>query len=126
MKNYYTQNRGRLIERSLSYYHRNAEEISNKMTTDQRRKKNLRARYNITPEQYQELLNKQGHICAICKCEAGLLRVDHSKTTGEIRGLLCNECNLAIGLFNHDPEWTNAATIYLTDFEECREPKPPV
>ncbi len=41
------------------------------------------------------------------------LMVDHDHTTGEVRGLLCHNCNRAIGLLREDPERLRRAIEYL-------------
>jgi hypothetical protein len=62
--------------------------------------KDLRRRYGIGLEEYLELAELQGWVCAICGRvpteRTGTLRVDHDHD-GElaIRGLLCNRCNRA-------------------------------
>lgn len=55
-------------------------------------------RYNLTEEQYQNLLNKQGNKCGICKQEVRLV-VDHCHTTNKVRGLLCYPCNVGLGYY---------------------------
>lgn len=54
-------------------------------------------RYKITIEQYNAMLTAQKGSCAICFTvepgHSGYFNVDHSHTTGEIRGLLCDACN---------------------------------
>ena len=64
------------------------------------RKGKLRLKYNITVEEYNEMLALQEGVCAICGKEEKRrpLSVDHCHTTGKIRGLLCSSCNLAVGL----------------------------
>lgn len=39
--------------------------------------------------------------------------VDHCHETGQVRGLLCNLCNQALGLFKDSPELLARATAYL-------------
>ncbi len=41
------------------------------------------------------------------------LSIDHDHNTGDIRGLLCHNCNVAIGHLNDDPELLDAAAGYL-------------
>jgi hypothetical protein len=41
------------------------------------------------------------------------LAIDHDHVTGDIRGLLCHACNVALGLLNDDPELLEAAAGYL-------------
>ncbi len=60
----------------------------------------LKTRYGITPEQYQELFDKQEGKCAVCKRHQDELKsklvVDHCHSTKEIRALLCGYCNLRV------------------------------
>lgn len=62
-------------------------------------------RYGVTPEQYEQMLADQGGVCGICKRASekqwGLV-VDHNHQTGRVRGLLCDTCNVAIGLLDED------------------------
>lgn len=83
----------------------------------------LRYNYGITSEEYDAMLEAQGGVCAICKRpETGKhqsgntksLAVDHCHTTGKIRGLLCGDCNRAIGLFEDDVSRLGAAIAYLS------------
>ena len=63
--------------------------------------------YGITEAQYQELLKKQGHCCAVCLRDKETfpknLAVDHNHVTGEIRGLLCAYCNHRLVGRHRDP-----------------------
>ncbi len=43
------------------------------------------------------------------------LYVDHDHRNGKVRGLLCNACNTAIGLFEERPERIIAALSYLAE-----------
>src|SRR5438094_9480440 len=56
----------------------------------------LKRKFGISLEQYEEMLAKQGGVCAICGApppEGTSLHVDHDHETGEVRGLLCFPCN---------------------------------
>lgn len=96
-------------QRTRYWKHR---DIRNKGSVDIRR---LR-RYGITVAQYNELILKQNGACAICKTEGNRqsLSVDHDHETGRIRGLLCHNCNLAIGLCHDSIEILKASIEYLT------------
>jgi hypothetical protein len=65
---------------------------------------------------YDDLI-EQGHsgVCEICGAEPNERRlcVDHNHETGEIRGLLCFKCNLALGWFKEDADRMRAAAAYL-------------
>lgn len=83
------------------------------------------SRYGLTLDQYAELLRKQRGVCAICGEPETLVRkgtlcqltIDHDHTTGQVRGLLCNNCNRAIGLLKDSPEHLRTAAEYLERFE---------
>lgn len=76
--------------------------------------KHLRATYGITVEEYNSLLEEQNGVCAICEdTYKHALCVDHDHKTGEIRGLLCKPCNLAIGNMKDDPDRLRNAARYL-------------
>lgn len=77
----------------------------------------LRKHYNITIDQYYELLETQNYLCKICnsECSSGQeLSVDHDHVTKEIRGLLCKRCNLGIGFFKHNRDLLISAIKYLS------------
>ena len=80
----------------------------------------LRKKYGIGVEEYDALLEKQGGVCAICgvneNYSSWYFAVDHDHLTGEVRGLLCNKCNSAIGQLKDDPALIRKALAYL----ECR------
>ena len=92
------------------------------------RKSNLKYRYGITEEEYEELLVKQKYSCKICGQKPDKsqtlpdksqtepdkpLYVDHCHQTKTIRGLLCHKCNIALGHMNDDPEQLERAANYL-------------
>lgn len=57
----------------------------------------------FTPEDYSKMFDEQGGRCWICKKPQTELRralnADHCHTTGRIRGLLCNNCNQHLGMY---------------------------
>ena len=75
---------------------------------------NLWYAHKMTVEQYAEMLDAQGGVCAICnqKCKKRL-SVDHDHITGEIRGLLCRRCNLVLGEMLDSVELMSSAIQYL-------------
>jgi hypothetical protein len=88
--------------------------------TDRRVKQNgrLQATYGITVERYEQMLEAQGGVCAICgeACVSGRkLAVDHDHATNKVRGLLCCNCNRALGLLKDSPARLRAAHQYLTE-----------
>lgn len=73
-------------------------------------------RYGITLEVFNNLLAEQDGTCAICDGvnKTRSLAVDHCHTTGTVRGLLCDSCNLGIGKFKDDPELLRKVIEYLS------------
>lgn len=87
----------------------------------------LRAKYNITQDDYDKMLSLQNGKCAICKCEPnswhgnneyGHLFVDHNHMTGKIRGLLCQLCNSGLGQFKDSVANLKEAIKYLEKEEQ--------
>ena len=75
--------------------------------------------YGITPDDYIQMLGNQNGECAICGSpDSGCIKkerlhVDHCHTTGKVRGLLCTNCNQAIGKFKDSPELLRLAAMYI-------------
>lgn len=99
--------------------HRKAEYGRNRETY---RRSRLKNRFGITLEQYHEMLALQGSKCAICNQIEGASRegrtmhlaVDHDHETGEVRALLCGNCNKGLGNFQDSPELLASAILYLS------------
>ena len=74
----------------------------------------LRREFGLTVAQYEERLQAQNGVCAICgQKQEKSLAVDHSHESGALRGLLCKTCNLGLGTFNENPERLRSAAAYL-------------
>lgn len=71
--------------------------------------------YGLSDEDFQERLDEQNAVCAICGKDPGdrSLAVDHDHASGSIRGLLCSTCNTGIGGLKDDPELLRRAITYL-------------
>lgn len=73
--------------------------------------------YDMSVEEYDALLDSQGHACAICrKTEPGgkgRWHIDHNHETGRVRGLLCAMCNVGLGNFYDDIALLGGAIKYL-------------
>lgn len=79
-------------------------------------KARLKCGYNLSLEDFERMLQSQNNVCAICKMpnsNGKRLSVDHDHSTGQIRGLLCAQCNFAIGHMKDDPNRLRAAAVYL-------------
>jgi len=102
----------------------NKEKIKNKQR-DIRYKES----YGISLEDYNKMLEKQGNKCACCgstKASKSIHKwanfcVDHCHLTGEVRGLLCNSCNIGIGKLGDNLDGVLNAVSYLSLFEGRKE-----
>ena len=84
-------------------------------------RKMLATHYGITLEEWQSMYDKQRGMCYICRgigfhmkeCESCPLVIDHCHDTGLVRGLLCHNCNRALGLLQDDVSALHRAIEYL-------------
>ena len=74
-------------------------------------------KYILTLKVYDQLSEEQDGACAICKStdfgKHGRMFDDRDRETGEIRGLLCNQCNSGLRLFKHSVVSLLNAVNYL-------------
>jgi hypothetical protein len=97
---YYKRNNKEIKEKSKYFRTVNAKTIKRS-----NRKYVLKKNYNLTIEQYEQMLKKQDYKCMICKKHRKEfnkdLSVDHCHTTNKVRDLLCYRCNLAVGYYEN-------------------------
>ena len=88
----------------------------------QRFRSELKHKFGITEDNYNEMFNNQNGKCKICNrkesllCKDGTIRrlaVDHCHSSSKIRGLLCSRCNTALGLFEDNISSLLEAIEYL-------------
>jgi hypothetical protein len=79
-----------------------------------KREQNFKSRYNITIEEYEQMLIFQDRKCAVCNDTLLPKKtvVDHCHDSGDVRGLLCYHCNNAIGFIKEDV----SAALRLVDY----------
>jgi hypothetical protein len=83
----------------------------------------LKRRYGMSLADYDALLAHQGGVCAICgKKSKRRLVVDHCHSLRKVRGLLCDKCNIGLGMFDDDIDRLRAAIAYLE--RSRRQPTP--
>lgn len=78
-----------------------------------RRESKFLRKYGITIVEWEKMYESQGGKCAICFKESDNLEVDHNHDTDQIRGLLCSNCNKALGLLKEDQEIMENLIKYL-------------
>lgn len=74
--------------------------------------------FGITLDDYNNILLEQNNVCYICKNpelnrKTKTLSVDHCHKSGNVRGLLCSNCNLGLGNFQDNIEYLKTAIEYL-------------
>lgn len=81
------------------------------------RQKDLRARlmrkYNLTPDEVEQMRELQGGKCALCHMTTRLLVVDHDHATGKVRAMLCRNCNTIMGAVDADPTILDRMAEYI-------------
>lgn len=81
----------------------------------------LKFKYGISLDDYNQMLADQGGVCAGCyqpetEIRQGVvlaLSVDHDHATGQVRQLLCLACNMALGWANENPDRLRALAAYV-------------
>lgn len=78
----------------------------------------LKESFGLSMDDYKSMLSAQNGCCAICNTHQKFLTkrlaVDHCHESNMIRGLLCGNCNTALGRFKDNPDYLLAAHSYLT------------
>lgn len=85
-----------------------------------KREYDLKRRFGITSNDYNNMLVNQNYSCALCTKSTSeftkRLAVDHNHSTGKIRGLLCFYCNKwRVGKLNK--EWAQKVLEYLVKYD---------
>jgi Recombination endonuclease VII len=96
---------GEIKSKDHRYYHASIGKLSH-------RKHHLEHTYGITLEEYTAKIQEQGNVCAICKTKYPT-DVDHNHITGKTRGILCGDCNVALGIFKENTTYLQEAIRYL-------------
>jgi hypothetical protein len=119
-KKQYLANRRKRYASDPEYRKKILEEVKqyHKKNPLAKKKQSLKNLYGLSLEKFDELLAKQNNSCAICGIKNNGDKklfpfVDHCHTTNKIRGLLCINCNQALGKFKDDIQFLKNAIKYL-------------
>ncbi len=85
-------------------HHQTIKHLRKPQTRDDKRRYLIQS-YGISVNDYENILSSQNNSCAICGSDdwgKPSPSIDHCHSTGEVRGLLCNKCNRALGMFGDD------------------------
>jgi Recombination endonuclease VII len=84
--------------------------------------KNDLKKYGLTTEDYNRMFKNQNGCCDCCGQTSENFRrglhVDHDHTTGQVRALLCTQCNPGLGYFKDSVERLEMAIKYLKKFKK--------
>lgn len=120
-KKYYKRNREKHLAYCRQIYLRDrkkrVETARRRRADGTERRLRLLREWGLSLEEIIKRLRKQRHKCPICRRrirnEKQSFKVDHDHTTGKIRGLLCRECNLGLGMFKDNIQRLERAKKYL-------------
>jgi hypothetical protein len=111
---YRESSKGRATTRaySKSYYHRvlkfKTDEIAKRKIRNA--KNYYRSKYDLTPVAATQM-KEAG--CGICGTRDGKMNIDHDHSTGNVRGVLCNPCNLMLGYLERAKSFGIRVAEYL-------------
>lgn len=110
-KAHYEANKEQILVEKKEFYAANSVEINLK-----RRLK----KYGLTKEQLDSMLDQQDQKCANKQCVSGNkdLAIDHCHTSLEVRGLLCDNCNTALGLLKESLAAIDGLKDYLLKYKK--------
>jgi hypothetical protein len=116
LSEYRAKNREKIKSRVAEYARKNSE----KLKEYRRLKKDFIKckKYGLNEEWYKEKLIEQNGKCAICGTDkpggfGKKLHIDHCHKTQKVRGLLCSNCNTAIGYLQDSISILESAKQYL-------------
>jgi hypothetical protein len=72
-------------------------------------------KYSLTSEEVDTMIEKREGKCDICDERNPKMVVDHCHSTGKVRGILCDDCNVGIGRLKDDPCNAFSAYVYLKE-----------
>ena len=119
MKKWREDNKEKIKQYDEEYRAKNRDKLNaNKRNKRTYRSSNLKYYYNLTLEEYENMLTSQEGCCEICKMHYSLvprqrLCVDHCHETGKIRALLCHHCNSALGQVKESLEVLESMKKYI-------------
>lgn len=115
-REYYQENREAALNQQKERYASDPEYRESCITREKARKVGLSV--DAYTKKYDELLELQAGCCAICGQHVSQVQLvmDHRHSDMLVRGLLCGDCNTAIGFLMDDPKRAEGAVRYLKSF----------
>lgn len=131
-KEYYQENKARICavnaewrKKNYAHYRERRKlylkerKAKNKEVIQKKEKQSrLLRQYNISLEQFDEMVASRNGMCDICGKKMAEPFIDHCHRHNIVRGLLCEECNFGIGLFQDSPYVILSAILYLRKYNK--------
>ena len=96
-KEYRAKNKDKSKTYNKEWYDKNLKHDKKKQ-----KEKNLKHYFNLTLDQFNDMVKTQDNKCKICTKELDMAKgthVDHDHNTGKVRGVLCHPCNTKLGWY---------------------------
>ena len=95
---------------------------SSRIRSAHRHRKRLMESLGASLDDFSLLEKHQNYVCAICQKNPDVFHIDHDHVTNRVRGLLCKQCNAALGIFGDNLIGLSRAIAYLTKtpFDEIK------
>jgi hypothetical protein len=111
-RSWYLKNKEKNDAQAKAWYQKNKEVVKQRSRDGE-----LLRNFGITRQEYNRIFQIQGGMCKICGVHQSnvnkSLRVDHDHETKKIRGLLCHNCNVSLGLLKENIETLKKMVAYL-------------
>jgi hypothetical protein len=126
-RRYYDVNREIARERTHRYYRKNRNKILEQGKRDRAANKEkyraskIKYSYGLSKEKFDLIRESQNDLCPICSDPLRRPHVDHCHETGRVRALLCNRCNVAIGMLREDMSIILRAADYVAKHRDISD-----
>lgn len=125
-KEYYIKNKDRIKKYSIQNKDKKKAYLKewNLKNKDKAKAAKLKRNYNLTLDQYNKMLSDQNGCCKVCSVKFDMLitslgpNVDHCHKTNKVRGLLCINCNTALGKLKDDTKIMQKLIKYIKEHNE--------
>ena len=117
-RQYRSERRAELCAKSKAYRLANLEKIKASV-----RSAYIKRTYGITAQEYDARIAAQNGKCEVCKNKPNgngaksKLHLDHCHTTQKIRGMICGNCNAALGMAKDDLVILRALVAYMERYQ---------
>lgn len=85
---------------------------------DKRKSSHYNRTYGLSYQEIMDMHRRVNNLCEICSDKKELLHVDHSHSSGKVRGLLCMRCNLLLGKIEENSNLFPKLFDYLEKYKD--------